>query len=227
MSDSKTCGTCKVSKPRSEFHKRAASNDGLTSVCKSCRKKYEKEYNLNNREKLSLRYKKYYEENKEKISQYNKKRYEENREKVSALVSAYYQKNKEKILQKRQENKDFFNKKSNDYYHNNKEKCAERHKQWSKLNRAKRTARQNERYTSQKKRTPVWLTDADKNEMEKFYERAAQLSTSTGIKHHVDHIIPLQGKTVSGLHVPQNLQVLNHIENIRKKNKYEEWNSDA
>jgi hypothetical protein len=46
-------------------------------------------------------------------------------------------------------------------------------------------------------------------------------SKVTGEPWHVDHIIPLQGKLVSGLHVPSNLQAMRGIENISKKNKFE------
>jgi hypothetical protein len=68
-------------------------------------------------------------------------------------------------------------------------------------------------------RMPSWLTDDQVREIVAKYQLAAKLSIETGIKHHVDHIVPLQGKTVSGLHVPWNLQVIPALDNLRKSNK--------
>lgn len=70
-------------------------------------------------------------------------------------------------------------------------------------------------------RTPSWLTFEQKVEIESFYYKAMRYEEEYGIKYHVDHIVPLNGENVSGLHVPWNLQVLSAKENLRKSNKYD------
>lgn len=74
-------------------------------------------------------------------------------------------------------------------------------------------------------RTPAWLTEDDKWIMEQAYELAALRTQMLGVEFHVDHEIPLRGKIVSGLHVPQNLRVVTWLENQRKTNKFKAQNA--
>jgi hypothetical protein len=68
-------------------------------------------------------------------------------------------------------------------------------------------------------RYPKWITADDRWMIEQAYELAALRTKIFGFSWHVDHIAPLQGKTVSGLHVPTNLQVIPAVDNIRKGNR--------
>ena len=67
--------------------------------------------------------------------------------------------------------------------------------------------------------TPKWLTDTHKMEIRLKYRLAIELSRATGERYAVDHIIPLHGENVCGLHVPWNLQVLTQKDNLAKYNK--------
>lgn len=84
--------------------------------------------------------------------------------------------------------------------------------------RALRAFHSNKRRAARLSRTPPW---ADLDAMRAIYALAQRLTRETGVLHHVDHIVPLQGRYVSGLHVENNLQVLTGPENIRKHNRYE------
>ena len=67
--------------------------------------------------------------------------------------------------------------------------------------------------------TPKWLSAEQKMEIRLKYRLAIELSRATGIRHAVDHEIPLQGDDVCGLHVPWNLRVITQEENLKKSNK--------
>ena len=62
------------------------------------------------------------------------------------------------------------------------------------------------------------LTACDLTEITAVYDKARTLTEETGVPHEVDHIVPLQGVNISGLHVPWNLQVLTREENRKKSN---------
>ena len=64
---------------------------------------------------------------------------------------------------------------------------------------------------------PLW---ADRRAIEEFYIEAREKTVKTGVKHQVDHIIPLRHKLVCGLHIPVNLQVIPASENFRKHNRF-------
>jgi hypothetical protein len=112
------------------------------------------------------------------------------------------------------------NKISRDWREANKVRRQEYAKTYSQQNRAKRTGLERKRQASKLNRTPAWLTDFDKLHMECLYQVAAMRTQESGYAWHVDHTIPLQGKTVSGLHVPNNLRVIPAADNLRKNNLY-------
>ena len=90
---------------------------------------------------------------------------------------------------------------------------------WNKVNSDKRCALSSKRRACQLQATPPWLTTEHYRQILQFYTTAKILTQITGIEFVVDHIMPLQGKTVHGLHVPWNLQVLTFEDNGKKFNK--------
>lgn len=82
----------------------------------------------------------------------------------------------------------------------------------SQHGRGVRQALSRERELRKRFATPKWLTQEQRDQMKLFF-----INRPEG--HHVDHIVPISGETVSGLHVPWNLQYLPAAENIAKRNK--------
>lgn len=112
------------------------------------------------------------------------------------------------------------------YYAENREKILEKNKAYIKNNPDKH--RKSMRVASAKRRgvldrsCPIWLSEAQHNEIRSIYDLARDCELISGYKYHVDHIVPLQGENVCGLHVPWNLQVLPADINMSKGNRYEE-----
>jgi len=76
------------------------------------------------------------------------------------------------------------------------------------------------RRSRKSKATPLWLNDTHLSEIKNFYWLAKDLTAVSGDTYHVDHIVPLKGENVCGLHVPWNLQVLPADINLSKGNRY-------
>jgi hypothetical protein len=100
----------------------------------------------------------------------------------------------------------------------NREKANAASKQWRDGNPDKTCAMASRRKAALLKRIPPW---ADFAKIEAFYSEAKRLTKATGVEYHVDHIVPLRGKNVSGLHVETNLQVLPALANLSKGNRFE------
>lgn len=96
------------------------------------------------------------------------------------------------------------------------------HRKYKKENPAKMNSLSNKRRASKLGATPFWLTKAHHAEIESMYASSLKMRELTGHEYHVDHIVPLQGKNVSGLHVPWNLQVIRAEDNLKKSNKLEQ-----
>lgn len=97
----------------------------------------------------------------------------------------------------------------------NADKIKEYQRMYRQKTKAERCAAQMERHARKLSATPPW---ADRDAVKGMYELCG-LFRATGLDLHVDHIFPLQGKTVCGLHVAENMQLLTRWENSRKKNR--------
>ena len=139
--------------------------------------------------------------------EYLKNYRQENRERLDRLTKEWNADNIEHVKNRRKEhylsNKDRLRAIGKQHYINNKSLYLH----YSKL-----------RKLAQKRRTPPWLTKEHKREILSFYKTAKELQTKTGVDYHVDHIVPLCGKTGCGLHVPWNLQVIEGSINLSKSN---------
>lgn len=106
-------------------------------------------------------------------------------------------------------------------YDANRQAHLDKKKMYRQKNKGKINALVKARRTAKMNRTPSWLTDFDKLKIKCIYQLASMYSRVNNEPWHVDHIIPLQGEIVSGLHVPSNLRVMRGSDNISKKNKFE------
>lgn len=128
---------------------------------------------------------------------------------IKEAHSIYYQNNSD-------ERKEY----QNQWRKQNPEYDIEYGKNWQKINRGKKNATTAKRHAAKLKATPKWLSIEQLKEIEEIYICATDLSWLSEDGLEVDHIVPLQGKSVSGLHVPWNLQIIPSKQNSSKGNKF-------
>ena len=90
---------------------------------------------------------------------------------------------------------------------------------WKENNKLQVRADTKARRRKHRDATPNWLTRKQKSEIRQIYQIAITMTQTTGEQYVVDHIVPLRGEEVCGLHVPWNLRVITQEENLKKSNK--------
>lgn len=195
ITDEKICSKCIEPRKLTDFHKDKGKKDGLRVWCKVCCKKYaevNKEYHTEATKEWRLN-------NKERNKETDRIRYNKNKDKPNLRRKAYME--NYRIAYKK----------------NNAEKIKTGKKAWAAANRGLVNAYYAQRRARKKQATPAW---ADKWKIQQYYLLAVKLTKLYGESFVVDHIVPLCGKNVSGLHVETNLQILTAKENLIKSNKF-------
>jgi hypothetical protein len=216
LNDVKRCTKCHDFKLKSDFAKNQL-------WCKSCKSEHYKNNKINHLAKCKI----WSENNKEKNSNIKRNCYLKNKDEYLNQAKQRYVKNSDVIKDR-----------TRDRYRNNRELILNQEKlRWQNLPSDQKRVRilksntydknnphlANARVALRRSRllqaTPKWLSKLDLFKIRQIYLEAKTLEKQTNIKHHVDHIYPLKGKLVCGLHVPNNLRPIPYIENVRKNNK--------
>ena len=109
---------------------------------------------------------------------------------------------------------------SKEEYSKRKEKYNEKRREHYYKNKWQYRARDARRRASEINATPNWLTNRQKETIKSVYRTCQKVSERTGKQHHVDHIVPLKGENVCGLHVPWNLSIIPATMNLKKGNTH-------
>lgn len=182
--------------------------DKLCPTCKTCISAYNKAYREANKQRLQEYHAEYHVANAQVIRDRANKWREDHREHV--LESS-----KERYQAKKDEQAAYYVERYTDP--ELRQRRADKVRQWKLDNPERVLAQLAYRRARKLQATPKW---ADKEAIIAIYKECVKISNETGIPHQVDHIIPLNGVLVSGLHVESNLQIITAEENNKKNNKF-------
>ena len=217
----KTCLKCGMEKPVSAFYAKPKAR------CKACVSAASREQYERTKERVLARGADYRAANKERIKEYLAEWYERRKDHVLERCRRYNalpevkSRERERQAVRYAAKRDAIQTARRAYYESHpKAKAAlnEYVKEHYRANKAMYTAKTAKRRSGKMCATPKW---ADLRAIAKVYKLAEQVSKQTGVRHVVDHIVPLQGRNVCGLHIAHNLQVISELENLRKANKHQ------
>jgi hypothetical protein len=187
----KVCKDCRETKEATHFSSHPSTKDRLAIACKPCQRARSAAWYQKNRERVLERTAQWGRDNIEKRREIGRK---SNRATISTR-RAWYTANPDKVRAIARVTRA-----------KNIEKCRARVRVNTK------------RYRAQRLRKPArW---ACLKAIAAIYAQAAARSLETGIPHDVDHIVPVRGKGVCGLHCESNLQILPASENRVKGNRF-------
>lgn len=189
----KFCGKCKETLETSGFNKNRTKADGLADWCRKCMLTYGRKYYKRTRPTRIEASRKWRKNHPQYAREYH--------------------------IKWRAKNKEYVNEKSREWSLKNKGKRKEIRRKYAQNNRHKLNATAAKRRFLKELATPKWTTKEMLDRIEGVYLAAQELKKFAGCLLEVDHIIPLQGKEVCGLHVFWNLQLLTPEENVKKGNK--------
>ena len=175
----------------------------MNKICKLCEKELPVDF--------------YYRHNGYKDGRVSKCRdcYNKHHSDIRAKASKeYYEKNKESL------NKDRTDRSRRATEEVKKVKRAAE-KAWRQRNKEKVYAYNAEVRAKKLQATPPWIDEEHKNRIASIYRAKLKINERTGKEHHVDHVVPLQGKNVCGLHVWWNLAIIPAKMNLEKNNSFE------
>jgi hypothetical protein len=212
----KVCTKCGEEKLRAMFYPRSTKNpeDRRVQVyCIPCSQERNKKYKQTNWDKVYAKSREWGVENNERRKELGRKHYQN----ADAEIVARRRANAKNWRERNQEHKA---EASRVWYERNKEITIKRAAEWAAQNRDKvnliKTKNRLKRDARTKDQTPSW---ANISVINFLYATRAWISKETGESWHVDHIVPLMNRKVSGLHVHNNLRIIPARENLNKSNR--------
>lgn len=219
----KTCTVCKEDKALDLFGSWGKQRPGkLKAQCRACLAGRKREWHARNAERAHQSNREWLQQNRERRKAYRKNYrvewYQQNRSAakesnrayylansagIRARVKAYYDANPESVAAR-----------SREYYQLRADAIKGRVRRWAANNPGKCAE-----YRARRRSAQALSPWASQEAVAAVYRLAREMTRETGVRHAVDHIYPLKGRQVCGLHCEANLRVVTEAENSRKSAK--------